>query len=128
MLTIPPPPHRPPAWTVLEDALTARRSVHLRYHRHRRVICPHALGWTAGRHKVLAYQTGGTTSTGPLPADPTQRWRWMFVDEIEDPAIIDQPWETAANHIHHPNCIDHLELAVPASTPLLPALTYGYWA
>ena len=32
---------------------------------------------------LLGYQTGGQTSTGALPADPRQRWRCLFIDEID---------------------------------------------
>lgn len=36
---------------------------------------------------MLAYQAGGATSSGPLPAHTHQRWRTMFTDEIEDPIL-----------------------------------------
>ncbi|MGH9653106.1 MAG: hypothetical protein ACRD6B_06515 [Bryobacteraceae bacterium] len=88
----------PTTWAILAGALTARRPVAATYHGHRRLLCPHALGWKAGRPKLLAYQVSGTTSTGALPADTTQRWRSMFVDDIEHPVIVDQPWQSAANY------------------------------
>lgn len=101
---------RPPAWAVLQAALTQRRPVRIGYHGHERVVCPHALGWKNGRAKALCYQTGGTTSTGPLPRDSTQRWRSLFIDQIHDPTIIDGPWETADNYTHHSNGIDQMDL------------------
>lgn len=101
---------RPPAWAALESALTQRRPVRLRYHGHDRVVCPHALGWKNGRPKLLAYQSGGTTSQGAPPDDPRQRWRSMFVDEIEGAVLTDGPWETAANYsATGAGCIDELE-------------------
>jgi hypothetical protein len=103
---------RPATWTVLEHALTQRRPVGVVYHGEARIICPHALGWKAGRAKLLAYQTAGTTSRGGLPADPRQRWRSMFVDEIEHPVITDEPWQTADNYTPTSNGIDHLEIDV----------------
>jgi hypothetical protein len=36
----------------------------------------------------------------------------MFVDEIEDLTVTDDPWETAKNYSHDSNCIDELEIAV----------------
>ncbi|MGH2671290.1 MAG: WYL domain-containing protein [bacterium] len=102
---------RPPAWPTLERALTERRPVRAVYHSQERVLCPHALGWKNGRPKVLAYQVAGT-SQGGLPADPRQRWRSMFVDEIEDAMITDGPWKTADNYSHDSNCIDELEIEV----------------
>ncbi len=105
-------PIRPSAWLVLEQALRAKCPVRARYHGHERLICPHALGWKNGRAKVLAYQAGGTTSRGAVPTDPDQRWRSLFVDEIEDPTITDGPWQTAANRSLDSNGIDELELHI----------------
>lgn len=103
---------QPPAWQVLELALRQRRPVHVAYHGHHRLVCPHALGFKNGRAKVLAYQTGGTTSTGPLPADPRQRWRSMFVDQIEHPTITHGRWRTADNYRDYSSGIDYLVIAI----------------
>lgn len=88
---------KPAAWTLLERAISDRLAVLARYHGHERTLCPHALGWKNGRPKVLAYQAAGTTSLGALHDDPRQRWRSMFVDEMERPTISDHPWQTADN-------------------------------
>jgi hypothetical protein len=89
----------PLARAVLEDALLRRRPVQVSYHGRRRLLCPHALGWKAGRLMLLGYQTGGETSTGALPADPRQRWRCLFVDEVERVLMdISAPWGTADNY------------------------------
>ncbi len=110
---------RPPAWAILARAVAERHPVEAHYHGQRRLLCPHALGWKNGRPKVLAYQTGGTTSGGDLPADPTQRWRSMFIDEIEDPIITSGPWQTAVNYTPASNGIDEVEIDVnnPPSPP-----------
>jgi hypothetical protein len=106
----------PAAWGPLEGALRARRPVQVSYHGRERLICPYALGWKAGRPLLLAYQTGGQTSTGALPADPRHRWRCLFVDEVDrvvttGPA---SPWGTADNYnSSHPfPAIDELTVAV----------------
>lgn len=104
-------PH-PPAWAVLEEALTQRRPVRARYHGHERVLCPHALGWKHGRAKLLAYQSAGTTSIGTLPTDTHQRWRSMFIDEIEHATITDDPWQTADNYSPDTNAIDEVIISV----------------
>lgn len=103
---------RPPAWATLAQALGERRPVRARYHGHERILCPHALGWKNGRPTVLAYQAGGTTSQGPVPADPRQRWRSLFVDEIEDAVLIDHPWQTAENYRRHFNGLDDIEVEI----------------
>ncbi len=106
---------RPPAWDTLEAALHQRRPVRLTYHGRQRTVCPHALGWKNNKAMLLAYQTGGHTSTGALPADPQRRWRNLFVDEIDhvtvDPA---SPWQTADNYNHSRpfNSIDDIAIAM----------------
>ena len=111
----------PPAWALLQAALQQRRPVRVSYHGHERLVCPHALGWKNARPLLLGYQTGGHTSTGALPADPRQRWRNFFVDEIDhidttDPA---SAWETADNYNHaHPfNAIDNVTIAITPNDP-----------
>jgi hypothetical protein len=104
---------RPPAWTLLEQALMQRRTIRARYHGTERLLCPHALGWKLERAKVLVYQAGAATTAGPLSTDTNQRWRSMFVDEIEDPTITDEQWQTANNYTPRSNGIDTLALAVP---------------
>jgi hypothetical protein len=110
--------NRPPAWATLARALDERRSVRASYHGARRILCPHVLGWKNGRPKVLAYQVGGTTTRGTLPADPRQCWRSMYVDEIEDPVITDDPWETADNYRRNFNGIDHVEVEIDDQPPI----------
>ena len=111
----------PRNWAPLEAALRQRRPVRLSYHGRQRLICPHALGWHNGRPMLLAYQTGGQTSTGTLPADPRRRWRCLFVDEIEQVVTADpaSPWQTADNYNpSHPfNAIDDVTLAISPGHP-----------
>lgn len=102
----------PPLWELLAHALTQRRTVNARYHGHDRTLSPHALGWKNGRAKLLAYQSAGTTSHGRIPTDPRQRWRSLFIDEIEHATLTDKPWQTADNYTPHTNGIDHLEIHV----------------
>jgi hypothetical protein len=122
-----PPAHQASPWAVLAHALTERRTVRARYHGHERLLCPHVLGWKNGRRKLLAYQVGGTTSGGVLPPHREQRWRSLFVDEIEDAVIVwDYPWESADNYSSQSNCVDQVRLEIPP--PRRPAaLTERYW-
>ncbi len=108
----------PPAWGTLQAALRTRRPVQLTYHGRWRLVCPHALGWKNHRAMLLAYQIGGQTSTGSLPADPRRRWRNLLIDDIDHVALADlaTPWATAANYnAEHPfNAIDQLAAAITA--------------
>lgn len=111
----------PTAWALLEAALRARRPVQVSYHGRQRLLCPHALGWKAGKPMVLGYQTGGQTSTGVLPADPRKRWRCMFVDQVDQVIAADpaSPWQTADNYnSSHPfPVIDEVAVAISSSGP-----------
>jgi hypothetical protein len=104
----------PQAWADLEGSLRSRRPVFVYYHGRRRLICPHALDWKEGRPMLLGCQTGGQT-------DPRQRWRCLFVDEVENVVAADQaaPWGTAANYnASRPfNAIDHVSVAVLGEPP-----------
>jgi hypothetical protein len=71
---------------------------------------------------LLAYQSGGQTSTGALPADPRKRWRCMFVDEVDQVVAAEpaSPWHSADNYNHaHPfNAIDEVTIAITTGDPL----------
>ncbi|MEA2589578.1 MAG: hypothetical protein QOH66_2505, partial [Actinomycetota bacterium] len=47
-----------------------------------------------------------------LPDDPRQRWRSMFVDEVEDPVLKDGPWQSAPNYSPSTSGIDEVEIAI----------------
>ena len=101
------PTLRPPAWAILELALLERRPVQAVYHGRARQLCPHALGWKNGRAKVLAHQADDHAT------DPRQQWLSLFIDELHDTAITDQPWQSAPNHTPHTNGIDQLDAHIP---------------
>ena len=110
------PNPQPPAWAILEQALIERRPVQATYHGHQRLLCPHTLGWRNNRPKVLAYQADGTTSQGTLTPNPHQRWRSMFIDEIQNATITNHPWQTADNYTPTTNGIDTIHLHITPTT------------
>jgi hypothetical protein len=110
----------PATWEPLEIALRQRQAVWVSYHGLQRLICPHALGWKRGRAMLLAYQSGGQTTNGALPADPRKRWRCLFVDEVDHVAVDrTTQWESASNYNHSRpfSAIDDVTVAVPADPP-----------
>ena len=97
---------RPDAWQVLAEGLVTRRPVRAGYHGTSRLLCPHVLGWKNHRAKVLSYQLGAIDPPG-------QRWRSMFIDELQDATVLADPtWQTAPNYTTRSNGIDIVELAV----------------
>lgn len=111
----------PMAWGPLEAALRQRRPVRLSYHGKQRLVCPHALGWKNDRPMVLAYQTGGETTSGTLAIDPRKRWRCLFVDEIDQvgAAGAGTAWGSADNYdpAHPFHVIDEIAVAITADEP-----------
>ena len=99
----------PTAWNILHQAISQRRAIRARYHDHQRVLCPHALGWKNGRPKVLAYQTAILDHTSTTDSSG---WRSMFVDEIENPLITGDQWQSADNYTPHTTGIDTLAAAI----------------
>lgn len=113
----------PAAWQSLETALRQRRPIQVTYHGRKRLICPHALGWNNTRPLLLAYQTGGDTTTGALPADPRKRWRCLYIDEI-DHITTEEPagaWGSADNYNptrpFNANTITEITVAIGANDP-----------
>lgn len=110
----------PTPWTLLHAAIEGRQPMEISYHGRPRIVCPHALGWKAGRGLMLAYQT---STTGP-PADPRTQWRCFYVDEIELVVAAEHAgaWETAENY--NPTqpfpTIDQLSIAISPPTATRP--------
>lgn len=117
-------PAQPTAWAALEAALRQRRPVLVGYHARQRLVCPHALGWKNDRPMLLAYQSGGETTMGTLPADPRKRWRCLFIDEIDFVGAADatSAWGTADNYNpSHPfHVIDSVTVAITPGDPQAP--------
>jgi hypothetical protein len=110
----------PATWAPLEAALRHRHPVWVSYHGLRRLVCPHALGWKRGRAMLLAYQSGGQTTSGTLPADPRKRWRCLFVDEVDHVTVDGKAqWESASNYNHSRpfSAIDEVTVVVLADPP-----------
>jgi hypothetical protein len=87
-------------WVQIESAIRTRTPIWITYHGRNRLVCPHAMGWKANRAMLLAYQTGGQTSAGSLPADPHQRWRCLYLDQINQILAAEEnsDWQTADNY------------------------------
>lgn len=98
-----------------EQATLEYRRVRLRYRGSERIVCPHVLGWKRGRATALLYQVHGMTSEGALPDDPKQRWRSVFVDEVEEAVIVSGDWKSAENFSLRSNCIDTIHVAVASN-------------
>lgn len=97
------------AYQTLRQAVLSRQQIICDYSNHQREVCPHTLGHKAGREKVLAWQFGGSSSSG-LP--PGGEWRCLFVDEISNVSARSGAWHTGGQHTQPQTCVDNIDVEV----------------
>lgn len=68
----------------IRGAIRERRKLEFVYSGHTRIAEPHVAGIKDGREGILAYQTGGTSSSGELP-----EWRRFHLDGISQLRVLD---------------------------------------
>lgn len=67
----------------MRDGIRRQQTIRLRYAGHERLVEPHALGITAGGHRVLlAWQVEGGSRS-----DPPTGWRTFLLSEISEVAL-----------------------------------------
>jgi hypothetical protein len=69
----------------LRIAISERRKIRFWYDGKERIAEPHDYGIQRGKGRLLAYQTGGQSSSGHLP-----NWRWIDVSRIKDLEVLDE--------------------------------------
>ena len=116
------------AHTQIRAAIIHRRPIAALYRGRRRLLCPHLLGWNRHqRLQVLCYQYGGDSESGLKPADASDNWRCLAVENLSQVERLDGPWQTAENHSRPQTCIEEVELDVetyPEPAPSTPS-TYS---
>ena len=98
-----------PAYTLIRQAILAERQITCRYNGHYRELCPHILGHTNGREKLLAFQFGGASSK-PLP--PGGEWRCLLVAEMRNVAARDGAWHAGGSHRREQSCVCEVDLDI----------------
>src|SRR5262245_29426732 len=68
---------------LLRAAITQRRQIRFLYHGRERIAEPHDYGIQNGRLRLLAYQIGGQSKSGTLPA-----WRLIDVSGMSNLEIL----------------------------------------
>ena len=107
----------------LRVAIINRRPIAAFYLGHRRLLCPHLLGWNKHRrHQVLCYQYGGDSESGLELVGAPDNWRCLAAENLSQLELLDGPWQTAENHSRPQTCIEEVELDVDdyPETPTLP--------
>lgn len=84
----------------IRSAIRECRMLKFAYGGHSRIAEPHVAGIKDGREGMLAYQTGGTSSSGGLPT-----WKRFYLDGISQLKTLDETFpgrrETPTN-MHSP--------------------------
>jgi len=70
---------------LLRTAITQKRQIRFWYHGAERVAEPHDYGIQSGKTRLLAYQTGGRSKSGRLPA-----WRLVDVEGMTQLELLEK--------------------------------------
>lgn len=98
-------------YSLLRQAIMRKQAVTAVYDGYRRELSPHAIGDKHGVPHVLAYQSGGESSQGPIVAGAYHNWRCFEVSRLEILAVGDG-WTSVPNYSRRTTCIDHLDIEV----------------
>lgn len=95
---------------VIEEAIRVGLQVEAHYGGHRRLFCPHVLGYSRrGNLNVLAYQFGGTSASGRIAAGSPDNWRCFNVDGLEIDGVTEGIWHSAPMASDQPqSCVVHV--------------------
>ena len=101
------------AYAVIRQAIIDKDQITCTYDDYDRELCPHAIGLKDRKAKVLCYQFGGQTSTGPIGlAPPQKRWKCLSVERMENVQAKPGPWHSVSPHSTSPACIDKIDVEV----------------
>jgi hypothetical protein len=94
------------------DALTlaiqTKTPVACDYNGFYREMCPHVVGWKAGKLQVLSYQFAGQSSSGPIVPLSLDNWRCMEVEKIQNLKEITAEWQSYSPHSRPQTCVDEI--------------------
>lgn len=98
----------------IRSAIENKQQVVATYGKHRREMCPHAIGLgPSGNEQALFFQFAGTSSQGDASLLPDEdRWRCLALDGLSDVVIRDGDWHSGGNHSTPNKCIREIDLEV----------------
>ena len=90
----------------LYRAILQRMPIAAIYQERPRLFCPHRLGRNSkGELRVLCYQYGGESESGLGPPGSSDNWRCLTVAMLGSVKLLDDRWQTAANHSRPASCV-----------------------
>lgn len=97
----------------VRTAIRKKQTVTGRYNGHRRVMCPHVVGWNrGGDEQALFYQYGGSSSTGLSSPGSPNNWRCIPLARLFGIEVSDGDWHTAPNHSRPQTCVATIDTEV----------------
>jgi hypothetical protein len=100
-----------PEFELIKRAILEEKLISAIYHDRPRGLCPHVLGWKAGREHSLFFQVGGDSAKG-LAADGA--WRCLNLEELSEVEIRDGEFRTGPGYYDNPQkCVDKIEAQIP---------------
>ncbi|MCT8991271.1 hypothetical protein NYR54_13375 [Chelativorans sp. SCAU2101] len=96
-------------YRVFREAILRRQQVAFVYRGRDRKVCPHILGHTEGKEKVLAFQFGGESTSRPIGKG---EWRCFFLAEVHNARRYDGPWHTGGSHKARQSCVEEVDIDV----------------
>lgn len=99
-------------YEIVRDAIKSKQSLCCDYKGYYREICPHAMGLKGNSRRVLVYQFGGTSSSGPIRPEAVDNWRCLILDGMENVRPIEAEWHSHSPHTRPSNAIDVMEFEI----------------
>lgn len=98
-------------YDLVRQAIINKQCVTCFYNGFLRKMTPHVIGTKKNIQQALFYQYGGESSSG-LSTDPTQNWRCIPIDKIQQLSINDDTFQTSYNHSKKQTCVDNIDVEV----------------
>ena len=90
-------------------AILAEQQITCTYRGRYRELCPHILGHTGGKEKLLAFQFAGESSTH-LP--PGGEWRCLSVRDMHSLKSRAGPWYAGTGHRREQTCVEQVDIDI----------------
>ena len=94
------------------QAITKKKPVRAMYSGYERELCIHAVGTKRGKPQLIAYQSGGSSSSGPIVLGSDRNWRCMELAKLSDVEIIEGEWVSVSEHSRPTTCLDEITAEV----------------
>ncbi len=97
-------------YLIVRKAIENEQQITCTYQGHYRQLCPHIIGWTNNKERLLAYQFAGTTGSRALPPDGA--WKCLDVAAMSDIQVRDGRRHEGGSHQKEQKCVQDIDLDI----------------